>query len=129
MNRANKEIKAAGDLLNDGKAYTIGGKRIILYPIGTLATECGKSPVTLRKWEADGQLPKAPFRDGSNRRMYAKEHIALIKKLVADENLTSGVHFKKTNFAKKALEGFKKLTLDKLEAHVTEDVTEEKEKP
>ena len=101
-------------LLPHAKVFTIHGHQLVLYPIRTLADECGKSAITLRKWEQKGVLPSAPFRDGSNNRLYSFEHIALVQHLIGKHNLMTGVHFRKTNFAKDALSGFRKLTIEQL---------------
>jgi hypothetical protein len=43
------------------RIYTVGGKDVEFFTLGQLATALGRSPVTLRKWERDGTLPKATF--------------------------------------------------------------------
>lgn len=65
------------------KEYAIDGKVRTLYTVGEFATAVGKKAVTIRKWERDGIIPKASFRDDSNRRLYSESQIREMRELVS----------------------------------------------
>jgi len=67
------------------KTYKINGENIELFKIGELASSVGKSVETIRKWELTGLIPKAGFRDKSSRRLYLKEEIDSLVKIVIEE--------------------------------------------
>jgi hypothetical protein len=101
--------------LRGGKVMQVAPETyVMLYPISTLAFECGKTMGTIRWWERHGLFPRAPFKDEINRRRYAKEHIAVTVALVLNEGISSGKAIEKTNFTKKAAQAFESLTIDKL---------------
>ena len=54
-----------------GKQYLIDNEDVTLYTIGELARFIGREPVTIRMWESTGMIPKATYRDPSNRRLYS----------------------------------------------------------
>ena len=67
----------------------IGGKRVTLYSIGVLAHAIGRSPITVRKWENGGLLPR-PFVEVSDHecrrfRWYTAEMIAAIRQVALQE--------------------------------------------
>lgn len=43
------------------RKYTVNGIEVEFFTLGQLAKALRRSPVTIRKWEADGTLPKATF--------------------------------------------------------------------
>jgi len=45
-----------------GRPATVNGSTLVLYPIRSLAWALGRSPHTIRRWEAQGILPKAIYR-------------------------------------------------------------------
>ncbi len=45
-----------------GRPASVNGQTLVLYPIRSLAWALGRSPYTIRRWEAQGVLPKATYR-------------------------------------------------------------------
>jgi len=45
-----------------GRPASVNGQQLVLYPIRSLAWALGKSPYTIRRWEAQGILPRATYR-------------------------------------------------------------------
>jgi hypothetical protein len=76
------------------RVYTVKGKDVEFFTIGQLAAELGRSPVTLRKWERDGVLPKATFvapnpkQDSrAKRRLYSRAQAVCIVLIAMEEGL------------------------------------------
>lgn len=62
------------------------------FTVGALAEALGRRPGTLRKWEREGLLPRAPFRKPSDdprgvRRLYSRDHVEAIVKIAYEEGL------------------------------------------
>lgn len=71
---------------------TVNGKPIELFSVGHLAKALGRVPVTIRKWEKDGTIPKATFRKPSDdprgqRRLYSRAQIEGLVKIAKEEGL------------------------------------------
>ncbi len=45
-----------------GRPARVNGQQLVLYPIRSLAWALGRSPYTIRRWEAQGILPRATYR-------------------------------------------------------------------
>jgi len=45
-----------------GRPATVNESTLMLYPIRSLASALGRSPYTIRRWEAQGVLPRASYR-------------------------------------------------------------------
>ncbi len=45
-----------------GRPARVNGQQLVLYPIRSLAGALGRSPYTIRRWEAQGILPRATYR-------------------------------------------------------------------
>jgi len=56
-----------------------------IYRIGELAKEIDRSPLTIKKWEESGLIPKAK-RDSRGWRYYTEEDISEIKKLFLESD-------------------------------------------
>lgn len=74
------------------RVFQIGGVDREFFPIGKLAEALGRKPVTIRKWERDGIIPKATFRMPSDhaqgvRRLYSREQIEGIVKIAREEGV------------------------------------------
>lgn len=106
--------------LGRGKDFVVKGKITPLYTVGSLAVALNRSPITLRKWEAEGVIPAAPFILPSDdkrgqRRMYSMEHLLGLRKIAQEEGvLNPSAHGKwkdinKTQFTGKAVELFRQL--------------------
>jgi hypothetical protein len=45
-----------------GRPATVNGQTLVLYPIRSLAWALGRSTYTIRRWEAQGIIPRATYR-------------------------------------------------------------------
>ena len=75
----------------------IGGNKLMLYTLGSLAKAMNRSPKTLRKWMEDGKFPESPYRMpdivGKNgktylgRRLYSKAMVEAVVKIYTSAGL------------------------------------------
>lgn len=91
-----------------GKMFEFNGRVIELFPIGELGKAVGRDPVTLRKWEQVGFLPRT-YRDECGRRLYSAGQIKAMRRILIEENIRSGMAVLKTQFKQKLAEAFKNL--------------------
>ena len=77
----------------------INGEEIELFYVDRLASELGRTPQTIRKWEVSGILPKPIFRDKNNRRLYSQEQIDTIVDCAEQSNVRQGYSVANTNFS------------------------------
>jgi hypothetical protein len=91
------------------------GVRTAFYSIGSLARALNRSPVTIRKWEADGTIPKTnlhpPKGDkalGGKVRLYTREQIAGLRDIAESCGILRETWrpIKDTNFRELARELF-----------------------
>lgn len=74
-------------------AKPVKGLDAELFTIGALATALNRKPVTIRKWETNGWLPKARYmlRKGSSiqgqRRLYTREQIEGLVRIAREEHV------------------------------------------
>lgn len=78
---------------------TINGEEIELFYVDRLASELGRTPQTIRKWEVSGILPKPIFKDKNNRRLYSQEQIDAIVDCAEQSNVRQGYSVANTNFS------------------------------
>jgi hypothetical protein len=108
------------DLLGglSGKTFTIAGKEVELFSISELAEVLNRKPVTLRKWEQKGIIPKATFvKPGANqdprgrRRLYSREQVLALVRLADEEGILHDLHKQvtKTQFRTKAWAAFREI--------------------
>lgn len=99
---------------------TIKGNEIKFYTIGELADALNRKPVTIRKWEADGFIPKATFIAPSGdkrgkRRLYTEAQILGLVQIAREEGVLepnargSWKPVTETNFRARAIELFTRL--------------------
>lgn len=74
------------------KVFLVNGKPVPLYPLGVLAKALNRQPVTIRKLESEGFIPKAtlilPSHDSrGTRRLYTMEQIAALRRIAAEEGI------------------------------------------
>lgn len=79
--------------------YHVNGESVEMFTIGELARALGRKPVTIRKWELQGWIPRANFRtpapQGSQipdrpskgRRLYTRQQVEFLVKAVSMFNL------------------------------------------
>lgn len=77
----------------------INGEELSLFYIDRLASELGRTPQTIRKWEVSGILPKPIFRDKLGRRLYSQEQINAIVECAEKSNVRQGYSVANTNFS------------------------------
>lgn len=77
----------------------IKGEEVELFYIDKLASELGRTPQTIRKWEVAGILPKPIFRDKNNRRLYSQEQIDAIVECAEKSNVRPSYPISNTNFS------------------------------
>jgi hypothetical protein len=109
-------------LLGKGREFAVGHEVKEFYPIGRLADALNRQQVTIRKWEADGVIPKATFiMPGQNqdkrgqRRLYTREQILGLREVAKEEGLLEPNEngkwksIEETKFKERALTLFKEL--------------------
>jgi hypothetical protein len=114
---AGAEVDPAGqDLpLASGTVYLLNGRDVELFTIGQLAAVLNRSATTLRRWEADGTLPRSGYTKPSKdprgrRRLYSRAQIEGIYAIAKDEGvLENGSTLKGTQFANRVLALFQEL--------------------
>jgi hypothetical protein len=101
-----------------GKSFTINGKSVELLTIGQVAEVLQRQPVTLRKWERLGTIPKATFvKPGANkdprgrRRLYSRPQVEALLRIAMEEKIlyNPNLQISKTQFTRKVFEAFKEL--------------------
>lgn len=80
--------------LPDGKKMWVEGREIEFFTIGDLARCLNRQPVTMRKWESDGVIPKATYIKPSKvkdsrglRRLYSREQIEGLVQIAREEGV------------------------------------------
>lgn len=92
---------------------TINGETIELFYIEKLASELGRTPQTIRKWEVSGILPKPIFRDKLGRRLYSQEQIDVIVACAEKSNVRQGYSVANTNFSARVFKALNELNNEK----------------
>lgn len=82
------------------------GQELTLYYMNALCEATGRKAQTLRKWELAGIIPKTPFRDNTNKRLYLQEHIDAVVECIESCKLVQGKNIADTNFKKKVYKRF-----------------------
>jgi len=103
------------------RKYTVNGQETEFFTVGQLAQALGRQPVTIRKWEREGIIPKATFqtpgKDGDprgRRRLYTREQVEGIVRIAHEEGVLVSHQkpIKDTQFASRVLALFKTLAGD-----------------
>ncbi len=81
------------------QTLVINDEEVNLFYIERLASELGRTPQTIRKWEVSGILPKPIFRDKLGRRLYSLEQIDAIVECAEKSNVRQGYSVANTNFS------------------------------
>ena len=100
------------------RTYTVNGEDVEFFSVGQLARALGREPGTIRKWEAQGVIPKATFqvpgRDGDprgRRRLYSRKQVEGLVQIAEDEGLmdfgATRKSFNTTQFKPRVLELFR----------------------
>ncbi len=56
----------------------VGGEKVKMYTVGTLAQALGKTTQTISSWERKGYVPESPFRARGDVRLYSQEMIEVV---------------------------------------------------
>lgn len=111
------ETKAVSEEAWDFKprTFTVGGKDVEFFTVGQLALALGRRPVTIRKWETEGIIPKALFSAPSEdprgrRRLYTRAQVEGIVKIAHDEGVfvAHAKSIRSTNFTARVAALFKR---------------------
>lgn len=95
--------------------YDVDGELREFFGIGAVAKALGRSPITLRKWEAEGIIPPAGFRitgktSNGNRRLYTRAQVEGMVRIADEEGILEhegrGVHISTTKFTARVKELF-----------------------
>lgn len=101
-------MRGKGDL-NKAVEYTSPtGVKTLLYPIGYLAEQLGRTSQTVRKWEIGGTIPPTPFKI-QGRRVYSTEHIEALVKGAEKSKIKQGSSIVQTAFTKRAYKDFERI--------------------
>jgi hypothetical protein len=108
---------APGQLdLGPGQWMIARGSRTEFFAIGALARALNRKPVTLRKWEAAGQLPKSGWQDArvrgrGKRRLYTRAQIEAAVRIAAEEGILVETRraVSKTRFGDRLIKAWKEL--------------------
>jgi hypothetical protein len=88
------------------------------FGVGDLARALHRDAVTMRKWEANGVIPKATYvisgkTANGNRRLYTREQIEVIVSIAKEEGLFDGdprgIRITDTRFTERVKEAFEQL--------------------
>lgn len=74
------------------RVFTVKGSEIEFFTVGQLAKALGRKPVTVRKWETEGIIPKATFSAPSDdprgrRRLYTRAQVEGIVRIAKEEGV------------------------------------------
>jgi hypothetical protein len=82
------------DPLGEGKKMRVGTRELEFYTIGDLARALNRKPVTIRKWESEGVIPKAVYILPSKiddkrgvRRLYSREQVEGLMLVAREEGV------------------------------------------
>jgi hypothetical protein len=96
--------------------YKVNGVEVEFFTVGHLAAALGRKPVTIRKWENDGVIPKATYQRNSEdsrgrRRLYTRDQVEGILKIAKEEGILRSHNkpIKSTMFTTRVIQLFKDL--------------------
>jgi hypothetical protein len=102
--------------LGPGQWMIARGSRTEFFTIGALARALNRKPVTLRKLEAVGQLPKSGWQDAlvrgkGKRRLYTRAQIEAAVRIAAEEGILVKTRrpVSKTRFSDRLIKAWKEL--------------------
>lgn len=121
-NRLNTEAvqSAADSRAWDAKPrkYVVAGAETEFFTVGDLSKALGRQPVTIRKWEREGVIPKStyqsPGKDGDvrgRRRLYTRQQVEGMVRIAQEEGVLVSHQkpIKDTNFTARVIDLFKGL--------------------
>jgi hypothetical protein len=100
--------------LGTGRTLLVKGEPVEFFTIGVLARALNRKPVTVRKWENEGTLPKAGYRDPRVRgkgkqRLYSRPQIEVAVRIAYDEGILTDIHkqVSKTKFTERVYKAWR----------------------
>jgi hypothetical protein len=103
------------------RKYVVAGAETEFFTVGDLAKALGRQPVTIRKWEREGVIPKStyqsPGKDGDvrgRRRLYTREQVEGMVRIAYEEGVLVSHQkpIKDTQFSARVIALFKALAGD-----------------
>ncbi|MFE2100865.1 MerR family transcriptional regulator [Streptomyces sp. NPDC059468] len=103
------------------RRYVVAGKETEFFTVGQLARALGRQPVTIRKWEREGVIPKSTFqspgRDGDvrgRRRLYTRAQVEGIVRIAHEEGVLVSHQkpIKDTQFTPRVIALFERLAAE-----------------
>jgi hypothetical protein len=100
------------------RKYNVGGVETEFFTVGQLGRALGRQPVTIRKWEREGIIPKSTFQSPGRdddvrgrRRLYTREQVEGIVRIAYEEGVLVSHQkpIKGTNFTLRVIDLFKRL--------------------
>lgn len=89
----NREVKQRIRVPSDGRITRfVDGAEILVFRIGQVAEQIGKSVGIIRDWEKDGTIPAPSFED--TQRLYTERQVGLLKELADATAEAEGSKFK-----------------------------------
>jgi hypothetical protein len=113
-----KAAKSAADWDAKPRKYVVAGVETEFFTVGDLAKALGRQPVTIRKWEREGVIPKStyqsPGKDGDvrgRRRLYTRQQVEGMVRIAHEEGILISHQkpIKTTNFSVRVIDLFKRL--------------------
>lgn len=116
INTVRPERDRVGDWDEDPRFYKVSGVEIEFFTVGHLSKALGRKPVTIRKWEADGVIPKPTYQRNSEdprgrRRLYTRAQVEGIVEIARQEGILKSHNrpIKNTMFTERVIKLFKEL--------------------
>jgi hypothetical protein len=103
------------------RKYVVGGVETEFFTVGDLATALGRRPVTIRKWEREGIIPKSTYqstgKDGDvrgRRRLYTRAQVEGMVRIAHEEGVLVSHQkpIKGTQFTARVIDLFQRLAGD-----------------
>lgn len=113
-----KAAPSAADWDHKPRKYVVAGVETEFFTVGQLAKALGRQPVTIRKWEREGVIPKSTFQSPGRdddprgrRRLYTREQIEGMVRIAHEEGVLVSHQkpIKGTEFTARVIDLFKRL--------------------
>lgn len=96
--------------------FAVAGKDVEFFMIGQLANALGRAPTTLRRWEAQGIIPKSGYTKPSlsrdprgKRRLYTRAQVEGIIEIAIEEGIMGSGRIQSTDFSSRVIALFREL--------------------
>ena len=89
--------------------FTYKGQELELFYVGAVCDALGRSSQTVRKWELAGIIPKTPFRDNTNKRLYLQDHIDALYECAERCGIGQGKSIGNTRFKEQVYRRFNEI--------------------